>query len=58
MMTSLNPWIAFLFTARCRNGLRRRMESIEDYQRSASTDETFELVHTLIMCDRREACVI
>ena len=36
---------------------------MEDYERSehpkeATTDENIELVHSLIMCDREEACVL
>ena len=38
--------------------LKRRRESIEDDERSgrpkdATTDENVEIVHNLVMCDRR-----
>ena len=40
---------------------RRETESLEDYERSGrpeevTTDETVELVHRLIMCNRRSLC--
>ena len=41
---------------------RRGRERVEDYEWSGcpkeTTDENIELVQSLIMCDRRNACVI